>query len=170
MDFPVVCIGGSAGGLNAYIPIFKNLPAKTGMAFIVVNHMRTVPTQLHKVLLPYTSMPVTVIDDGVLIEPDCIFIIPSDRDLHVLNGEFRLSPLSKPRGWPDVITLFLRSLKKNWKGKIIAIIVSGLDSDGAAAFRDIKEVGGITIAQRLDTAHHPDMPRVRSKVVIPTLN
>ena len=87
-----------------------------------------------------------------------MFIIPEQRDLHVLNGEFRLKPISKPRGWPDVITVFLRSLTQHWNGKLIAIIVSGYDGDGAAALCGIREVGGTTIAQRLDTASQPDMP------------
>jgi two-component system, chemotaxis family, protein-glutamate methylesterase/glutaminase len=78
--------------------------------------------------------------------------------LHVLDGEFRLKQISKPRGWPDVITVFLRSLTTNWDGKLIAVIVSGYDGDGAEALCGIKEVGGITIAQRLDTAGQPDMP------------
>jgi chemotaxis response regulator CheB len=76
----------------------------------------------------------------------------------VLAGDFHLKPISKPRGWPDVITVFLRSLAENWDGKLIAVIVSGYDGDGAAALCGIKEVGGITIAQRLDTAKQPDMP------------
>jgi chemotaxis response regulator CheB len=103
-------------------------------------------------------MPVELITEKLLIEPNHVFIIPEQRDLHVLNGEFRLKPISKPRGWPDVITVFLRSLTKHWDGKLIAVIVSGYDGDGAAALCGIKEVGGITIAQKLDTARVPDMP------------
>jgi chemotaxis response regulator CheB len=87
-----------------------------------------------------------------------VFIIPEKRDLHVLNGEFRLKPISKPRGWPDVITVFMRSLTQNWDGKLIAVIVSGYDGDGAEALGGIKKVGGITIAQKPDTATQPDMP------------
>jgi two-component system chemotaxis response regulator CheB len=87
-----------------------------------------------------------------------VFIIPAQRDLHVLAGQFRLKPISKPRGWPDVITVFLRSLTHHWNGKLIAVIVSGFDGDGAAALCGIKEVGGITIAQKLETAAQPDMP------------
>jgi chemotaxis response regulator CheB len=78
--------------------------------------------------------------------------------LHVLYGEFHLEPLSKPRGWPDVITVFLKSLAQHWDGKLIAVIVSGYDGDGAAAMCSIQEAGGITIAQKLDTAKQPDMP------------
>ena len=92
------------------------------------------------------------------IEPNQVYIIPPNRDLHVQDGEFLLKPISKPRGWPDVITVFLRSLTSCWDGKLIAVIVSGFDGDGAAALCGIKEVGGITIAQKLNTAIQPDMP------------
>jgi two-component system chemotaxis response regulator CheB len=70
-----------------------------------------------------------------------------------------LKSISKPRGWPDVITVFLRSLASNWRGRLIAVIVSGYDGDGAAALCEIKEVGGITIAQKLDTAKQQAMPK-----------
>lgn len=103
-------------------------------------------------------MPVKLISEGLLIRPDHVFIIPSQRDLHVLNGEFRLKPISKPRGWPDVITVFLESLSHHWDGKLIAVIVSGYDGDGAEALCGIRDAGGITIAQKLDTASQPDMP------------
>jgi len=157
-DFPVVCVGGSAGGLDAYIRLLSHLPADMGMAIVIVNHQRTVATLLHEILPRYTKMPVELITEKLLIEPDHVFIIPEKRDLHVLRGEFRLMPISKPRGWPDVITVFLRSLTRHWDGKLIAVIVSGYDGDGAAALCGIKEAGGITIAQQLDTAGQPDMP------------
>jgi chemotaxis response regulator CheB len=157
-DFPVVCVGGSAGGLDAYTRLLRHLPADMGVAIVIVNHLRTVATLLHEILPRYTEMPVELVTERLLIQPNCVFIIPEQRDLHVLDGEFRLKPISKPRGWPDVITVFLRSLTQNWDGKLIAVIVSGYDGDGAAALCGIKEVGGITIAQRLDTAGQPDMP------------
>jgi len=157
-DFPIVCVGGSAGGLDAYIRLLQNLPADMGVAIVIVNHIRSMPTHLHEVLPKFTSMPVELITEGLSVEPDHVFIIPENRDLHVENGEFRLLPISKPRGWPDVITVFLRSLTHCWDGKLIAVIVSGFDGDGAAALCGIKEVGGITIAQKLSTAIQPDMP------------
>ncbi|NTV43124.1 MAG: chemotaxis protein CheB, partial [Syntrophobacteraceae bacterium] len=106
----------------------------------------------------FTKMPVELITERLVIRPNHVFIIPSNRDLHVLDGEFRLKPISKPRGWPDVITVFLRSLTHHWDGQLIAVIVSGYDSDGAAALCGIKEVEGITMAQKLDTAGQSDMP------------
>jgi chemotaxis response regulator CheB len=156
--FPVVCVGGSAGGLDAYTRLLTHLPPDMGVAIVVVNHVRTVATQLHEILPRFTTMPVELITDRLVIQPNHVFIIPEQRDLHVKDGQFRLKPVSKPRGWPDVITVFLRSLTEHWDGKLIAVIVSGYDGDGAAALCGIREVGGITIAQRPDTAKQPDMP------------
>lgn len=157
-DFPIVCVGGSAGGLDAYIRLLQNLPADMGVAIVIVNHITVMPTHLHEILPRYTTMPVDLITDSLLIEPNRVFIIPENRDLHVLDGEFHLKPISKPRGWPDVITVFLRSLTCYWDGQLIAVIVSGYDGDGAAALCGIQQVGGITIAQKLSTARQTDMP------------
>lgn len=129
-----------------------------GVAIVIVNHLRTVATQLHEILPHFTKMPVELITESLQIEPNHVFIIPSQRDLHVLDGEFRLKPISKPHGWPDVITVCLQSLTQHWDGKLIAVIVSGYDGDGADALCGIKEAGGITIAQKLSTAKQPDMP------------
>ena len=131
-DFPVVCVGGSAGGLDAYIRLLRNLPADLGVAIVIVNHLRTVATRLHEILPSYTMMPVELITERLLIQPNRVFIIPEQRDL--------------------------QSLTQHWHGKLVAVIVSGYDGDGAAALRGIKDVGGITIAQKLDTAGQPDMP------------
>ena len=157
-NFPIICIGGSAGGLDAYIHLLRHLPADTGAAFVIVNHIVSFPTTLHTVLPRFTPMPVELITENLVIQPNKVFIIPANRDLHVFEGEFRLKPISKPRGWPDVITVFLHSLAEQWTGKLVAVIVSGYDGDGAAALRGIKEVGGITIAQKPETATQPDMP------------
>ena len=157
-DFPLLCVGGSAGGLDAYIRLLRHLPSDLGMAVVIVNHLRQTTTLLHEILPNYPQMPVTLISEGLHIKPNCVFIIPPQRDLHVLDRAFRLKPISKPRGWPDVITVCLRSMAQNWHGKLIAVIVSGFDGDGADALCEIREIGGVTIAQRLDTAGEPDMP------------
>jgi two-component system, chemotaxis family, protein-glutamate methylesterase/glutaminase len=157
-DFAVVCVGGSAGGLDAYTRLLRHLPANMGVAIVIVNHLRIVATRLHEILPRYTEMPVELITEGLVLRPNHVFIIPAQRDLHVFDGEFRLRPISKPRGWPDVITVFLHSLTRHWKGKLIAVIVSGYDGDGAAALCGIRDAGGITIAQKLETACQPDMP------------
>ena len=158
-DFPIVCVGGSPGGLDAYIRLLKHLPDDMGVAIVIVNHLRSAATLLHEILPRYTKMPVELITERLDIRPNHVFIIPEKRDLHVLGDEFRLKPISKPRGWPDVITVFLHSLTQNWDGKLIAVIVSGYDGDGAEALCGIREAGGITIAQKPETADQPDMPK-----------
>lgn len=159
-NFPVVCVGGSSGGLEAYIKLLQNLPGDLGVAVVIVNHITMAPTQLHQVLPHFTKMPVELITEDLVIVPNKVFIIPANRDLLVdSTGGFRLEPISKPRGWPDVITVFLNSLSEHWDGKIVAVIVSGLDGDGAEALEGIKEAGGITIAQLPSTAKQPAMPQ-----------
>ena len=157
-DFPVVCVGGSAGGLQAYVNLLKHLPAGTGAAIVIVQHMANSETNLPNILSRSTKIPIAMIQEGLRIQPDHIFVIPSGRDLHIVDGEFRLKPVSKPMGWPDVITIFLCSLARNWDGKLVAVIVSGLDGDGAEALSRIKEAGGVTIAQTPATAEWSDMP------------
>lgn len=158
-DFPIVCVGGSAGGLDAYMRLLRHLPNDMGVAVVIVNHLRTVSTLLHEILPRYTEMPVILITDGLPVTPDHVYIIPEKRDLHIRDGAFQLRPISKPRGWPDVITVCLMSLTRHWPGPLIAVIVSGYDGDGAAALQAIREVGGITIAQAPDTTNFPDMPK-----------
>lgn len=157
-DFPVVCVGGSAGGLDAYTRLLRNLPNDMGVAIVIVNHLRNVATLLHEILPHHTGMPVELITERMTIKPNHVYVIPEKRDLHVLDDEFRLKPISKPRGWPDVITVFFRSMAQHWNGKLITIIVSGYDGDGSEALCGIKDVGGITIAQKPNTAEQPDMP------------
>ena len=157
-DFPLVCVGGSAGGLDAYIRLLQNLPADMGVAIVIVNHLRTVATMLPEILPAYTKMPVMLITEKLDIKPNHVYIIPEKHDLHVLGDQFRLNPISKPRGWSNVITVFLLSISKHWSGKLIAVIVSGYDGDGAEALSAIKETGGITIDQKPATAKQPDMP------------
>ena len=95
-DFPVVCVGGSAGGLDAYTRLLHHLPPDMGVAIIIVNHLRSTATLLHEILPSYTKMPVELITEGLCIQPNRVFIIPPQRDLHVLGSQFHLRPISKP--------------------------------------------------------------------------
>ena len=157
-DFPVVCVGGSAGGLAAYVAFLKHLPVDLGVAIVVVNHVTSKPTTLDKYLSRFTEMPVELITNNLPIKLNHVFIIPANCDLHVLNGEFLLVTKTKPSGWPDVITVFLRSVAQHWGGLLIAVIVSGFDDDGAKALQEVREHGGIIMAQAPDTAEWSDMP------------
>jgi two-component system chemotaxis response regulator CheB len=156
--FPVVCVGGAASSPEGYIELVRHLPADLGAAIVIINHLRMIAILLHETLPQYTKMHIEQITEKLVVQPDRIFILQAERDLHILNGEFRLKTISKPNGWPDVITVFLRSLAQNWDGQLIAVILSGYDGDGAGALRDIKDVGGITMAQSVETSVQPDMP------------
>jgi chemotaxis response regulator CheB len=157
-DFPIVCVGGASADVEAYVGLLRHLRADLDVAVVIVNHLSPVDDLLLEALPGCTSMPVLLITDRMPVRPNCVYIGHQERDLHVLNGEFRLRPISKPTGWPNVITVFLESLTRNWAGKLIAVIYSGYDGDGTAALRGIKEVGGVTIARRVETAGQPDMP------------
>jgi two-component system chemotaxis response regulator CheB len=158
MTYPLVCMGGSAVEIDTYRELLSNMPADLGVAIVIIDNLNTVPGLLQDALPKYTKMPVEWIKDGMAIQPDRVFILHEGGDLHVLDGRFRITPKSKPTGWPDVITVFLRSLSLHWHGKLVAVILAGYDGDGAAALRDIKEVVGITIAQKVETARQQDMP------------
>ena len=157
-EITVVCIGGSAGSLNAYKQFLQHVPEDLGVAVVIVNHVARSFDKLHLILQRHTKMPVELITEGSPIRPNHVYVIPARYELHFHDAEFRLRPISKPRGWPDVITIFLRSLARHWHGRLIAVIVSGLDGDGAAALGEIRDVGGITFVQTPDTAEWSDMP------------
>ena len=157
-EFAIVCVGGSAGSLDAYKRFLENLPDDLGIAVVIVNHVTRSFDKLHKILPNHTTMPVVLITQGLLVQPNHVYIIPAKCELHLVNTRFDLKPVSKPKGWPDVITIFFRSLAQHWRGKVIAVIVSGLDGDGAAAMGDVKSVGGITFVQTPETAEWSDMP------------
>jgi two-component system, chemotaxis family, protein-glutamate methylesterase/glutaminase len=103
---------------------------------------------------------VELITDGLVLQPNHVFIIPVQRDLlHILDGVFRLKPISKPRGWPDVITVFCTSLPSNWNGKLIAAIVSGYDGDGAVALCGTKEAAASPLRRSLRQPRSRVCPR-----------
>ncbi len=156
--FSIICVGGSAGSLDAYKEFLDHLPEDLGVAVVIVNHVTRSFDKLHKILPRHTTMPVELVTDKMKIRPNHVYVIPAKCELHVLDAEFRLEPVSKANGWPDVITIFLWSLAQHWDGKLFAVIVSGLDGDGAPAMGDIKAVGGITLVQTPNTAEWSDMP------------
>jgi len=157
-DFPLVCVGGASADIDDYTNLIRTLPPELGIAIVIINHLSLVNDLLLEALPRCTSMAVDLIGDGMPVQPDHVYISPDERDLHIIDGEFHLRPTSKPMGWPDVISVFLRSLARHWHGPLIAVIYSGYDGDGAAALSDVKGVGGITIALRTDTSGQPDMP------------
>ena len=157
-DFPVVCLGGSAGALAAYTEILRQIPADPGMAFVIAPHRRIEKDNLLlQILAGVTTMPVSEVEDGMLLEPNRVYLMPPGKDMRVNADRFTLWPSLQPHGWPVTITLFLRSLAEACGPRVIAVILSGMDHDGSAALRDIKAARGRTFAQ--SNAKFSDMPR-----------
>jgi two-component system chemotaxis response regulator CheB len=157
-NFPIVCVGGSSADVDAYTLLLRNLRPDLGIAIVIVNHLSLLNDRLLQELPNFTTMPVEPITDGLSILRNRVYLSAEDRDLHVQEGVFRLKLLSKPTGWPDVITVFLDSLAKHWNGKLIAVIYSGYDGDGAVALRCVKEAGGVVMARKAEATEQPDMP------------
>ena len=156
---PVVCVGLSSGGLLPLRTIFRKLSPATGMTFVIIPHLsRTEPTILPEMLSHWSTMPAQLADPGLTIESNHIYVIPPGQEILVRDAHFGVRPRSKVRGWSNVITLFLDSLTEWRKPAGIAVILSGVDHDGAAALREFHSKGGITIAQDPKSANHNDMP------------
>ena len=157
-DFRVVCLGGSAGGLQAYLDILRNLPADTGMAFVVAPHRALENAHLlPQLLAAATKMPVVEVKQGMRLEPNRIFVMPARTDMTTTGDIFQLRTSSRPAGWPKTINLFLCSLAEATGPRAVAVILSGLDGDGSAALNAIKAAGGLTFAQ--SDAAYDSMPR-----------
>lgn len=155
---PVVCIGMSRGAVAPLIMMFQRIKPDTGMAFVVLHHVRSAPMHLDKILAAITSMPVAIATSGMPIEPNHVYVLPSGNEMIVSDGFFRTRARSKVGGWPNVVSVFLDSLSKS-KHRGIAVILSGLDENGSAALRGFANTGGITIVQAPETAQTPAMPR-----------
>jgi two-component system CheB/CheR fusion protein len=158
--FPIVGIGASAGGLEALEQFFSNMPINSGMAFVVIQHLD--PT--HKGLLTeliqrITKMPVVTATDRLQVEPDSVYIIPSNRSMSILNGALHLFEPMEPRGLRLPIDIFLRSLADDRNEQSIGIILSGMGSDGSIGLKAIKEKDGLVLVQEPGTAKFDGMPK-----------
>jgi two-component system CheB/CheR fusion protein len=160
LEFPVVGIGASAGGLEAFEQFFTGLPADTGMAFVLVQHL----SPPHKSILPeiiqrFTVMPVAQVTDGVAVQPNCVYVIPPGVDLAFSDGHLALLKPEAAHGYRLPIDFFFRSLAEDQHERAIGVVLSGTGSDGSMGLKSLKAEGGLTIAQAPDTAAYEDMPR-----------
>ena len=158
-SFPVVGIGASAGGLEAFEKFFTSTPPDTGMAFVLVQHLDpNHESMLVDLIRRYTRMTVLQVTDAMTMKPDHVYIIPPNRDLALLHGELHLMEPEAPRGFRLPIDFFFRSLAEDLNDRAICIVLSGIGSDGTLGLKAVKEVGGLAIAQRPDTAKYNGMP------------
>ena len=161
-NFPIVGIGASAGGLGAFEQFFRAMPADPGvdMAFVLVQHLAPDhPSILTDLIARFTSMPVFEVQDGVTVQPNCVYVIPPNRDLAFLNGTLQLLDPMAPRGQRLAIDYFFRSLAQDLHGRAIGIVLSGTGSDGSLGVRAIKGEGGMVMVQTPSSTEFDGMPR-----------
>ena len=157
---PVVGIGASAGGLGAFKIFFEKMPADTGMAFVLVPHLDPEHKSLMvEIIARYTSMPVLQVEDRTSIKPDHIYIVQPNYNIAVEKDELVPSEIPREKGINLPVDIFFRSLAVALKERAIGIILSGTMRDGAMGLKDIKEHGGLVIAQSPETAQHDGMPQ-----------
>jgi two-component system CheB/CheR fusion protein len=158
--FPIVGIGASAGGLEALELFFANVPAESGMAFVVVQHLDpTYKGMLVELLQRGTPMPVFQAKERMRVAPNCVYVIPPNKDLSILHGVLHLSAPLAPRGLRLPIDFFFRALAADQQEHSLGVILSGMGSDGTLGLRDIKEGGGSVFVQTPETAKFDGMPR-----------
>lgn len=155
--FPIVCIGASAGGLDAIKELLENLPDNIGLAYVVIQHLAAgQESMLSEILSRHTEMPVEKIQNGMEPKPDHVYVLPSGKTVTISGSILKLKPKS---GSLKPINEFMQSLAKDRKTNAIGIILSGTGTDGTEGLKAIRAEGGITLAQDPKTAHYPDMPR-----------
>ena len=155
----IVGVGASAGGLEAFTKLIENLPANTGMGFVLVQHMAPRShSMLPEILARTTRMPVTEVQEGTRVQPDRIYITPPDLLMTLEEGVLHLASRTEPRGLARPIDVFLRSLAQDEGSRAIGVILSGTASDGVLGLQAIKAEGGVTFAQDLESAKYAGMP------------
>jgi two-component system CheB/CheR fusion protein len=157
--FPIVGIGASAGGLQAFIQLLSHLPIDTGMAFVIIQHMLADRESVLSVILARsTLMPVHEAKDGIVIAPNQVYVIPPNASMTIERSVLKLTPRSRGRGVFMSVDIFLLSLAQERGNKAIGVILSGGDGDGAQGLKAIKGAGGITFAQCEESAQVSSMP------------
>lgn len=157
--FPIVGIGASAGGLQAFEEFFRACPADTGMAFVLVSHLDPDhESQLSEILQRCTAMPVLQARDQMAVVPNHVYVIPPNREMAILNGYLQLALPEKPHGQRMPIDTFLRSLAEDQAENAIGIILSGTATDGTLGLRAIFGAGGICLVQDPASARYDGMP------------
>jgi two-component system CheB/CheR fusion protein len=158
--FPIVGIGASAGGLEALSQLLSSLPADTGMAYVIVQHLDPRhESRLPELLARATRMPVLEAAHGIAVQPNHVYVIPPNTKMALARGVLHVTPREERRVPHLPIDFLFRSLAEDQQGRSIAVVLSGTGSDGTQGLCEIKAVGGITFAQDEKTAVHAGMPQ-----------
>jgi two-component system CheB/CheR fusion protein len=159
LGFYTVALGASAGGLEALEEFFSNMPADSGMAFVVVPHLDpSHKSLLTDLLTRYTRMNIVEVKDGMRLERNRIYIIPPNKYMYLQSGVLRLLAPPERHGLRHPIDHFFRSLAQDQKDKAVGIVLSGTGSEGALGLRAIKGEGGVVLAQKAESAKYEGMP------------
>ena len=158
--FPVVGVGASAGGLEAFAQLLRNLPSDSGMAFVLVQHLAPKHESiLASILARETPMSVREATDGVPLEPNHVYVIPPNQDMILSDGHLVLQPRSAIGGRHLPVDLFLRTLAAVQGSQAVAVVLSGTGNDGTLGCQAVKAAGGISFAQDPTSARYDGMPR-----------
>jgi two-component system CheB/CheR fusion protein len=157
---PVCAIGASAGGVQALSEFFRHMPDDLGLAYVVIIHLAPDhPSSLSEILGGVTRMSVQqVSEEGQRLTPNCVYVIPPDRELVIDGDDVRARPFTEPRGRRAPIDMFFRSVAAG-RGDGLSVVLSGAGSDGALGVRAVKEAGGVVFVQEPAEAEYPMMPR-----------
>ncbi len=159
LNFPVVGIGASAGGLEALQDFFKNITSTPDAAFVVIQHLSPdYKSFMNELLSRYTSIKIEVVTDGMTLKSNHIYLIPPKMNMTIFHGVLYLNELSATRTLNLPIDIFFRSLAKDQEKNAVGIILSGAGSDGTLGIKAIKEFGGMTMAQNAESAKFESMP------------
>ncbi len=157
--FPVVGVGASAGGLEAYGQLLTHLPPDTGMAFVFVQHLDPkYDNKLALLLAKSTRMPVADATDGLAVEPNRVYVIPKNTTMTIARGVLRLAPRGEARSPHLPIDAFFKSLADDQRSAAVAVVLSGTGTDGTLGLLEVKAAGGITFAQDRESAKFAAMP------------
>jgi len=160
LQFPVIGMGASAGGIEAVSRFFQNMPHDSGMAFVLIQHLPPERESfVAEILSRKTSMPVKQVEDGMRVERNTVYVIRPGHTLTLEEGQLRLGDSVEKKGHRRPVDDFFRSVAAEQKEKSIVVILSGMGSNGSAGAQAIKAAGGIVIAQDPETAEFPSMPR-----------
>lgn len=160
LTFPVVGIGASAGGLQALLRFFEQMPNDNGMAFVVILHLSAKhESNTHNIIQGVTRMPVVQVTKPMPIEKNRVYVIPPAYQLSMRDGHLSVSKPERKRGQLVAIDLFFRTLAEVHRERAFCLVLSGTGSDGAVGVSRVKEFGGVTFAQAPSDAEYDDMPR-----------
>ncbi|MGZ3723276.1 MAG: chemotaxis protein CheB, partial [Bdellovibrionales bacterium] len=158
--FPIVGIGASAGGLEAFTKLLSNLPLDTGMAFIILQHLDPKHESMSPIILArVTKLPVNEVKNGIKVERNNVYILPPGFSMEISGGVLKLSPRVETRGAHLVIDHFFESLADDQKNLAIGVVLSGTGTDGTHGLVAVKAAGGIAIAQTPASAKFDGMPQ-----------